>query len=104
KPTKKQPERTATSVKHNQRKQQQPATNPATGTETTAKKKDTVISLLQRQDGATLQELMSATGWQAHSVRGFLSGTLRKKLGLTIERTTRTSGDTTYQIVRTTTT
>jgi hypothetical protein len=49
-------------------------------------KKDLVLGLLQREDGATLAELMSATGWQAHSVRGFISGTLRKKLGLTIER------------------
>src|SRR5438309_2123385 len=49
-------------------------------------KKDIVLRLLQRENGATLAELMAATGWQAHSVRGFISGTLRKKLGLTIER------------------
>lgn len=35
----------------------------------------------------TLAELMTAAGWQAHSVRGFISGTLRKKLGLAIEAT-----------------
>ncbi len=49
-------------------------------------KKDLVLRLLQRETGATLTELMTATGWQAHSVRGFISGSLRKKLGLTIER------------------
>jgi hypothetical protein len=49
-------------------------------------KKDTVINLLQREQGATLAELMTATEWQAHSIRGFISGTVRKKLGLTVER------------------
>src|SRR5450631_4280405 len=37
-----------------------------------------VLELLKRPDGATLQELMKATGWQAHSLRGFISGTLGK--------------------------
>ena len=44
-----------------------------------------VLDLLKRSDGATpLKELMKATGWQPHSVRGFLSGTVGKKMGLTI--------------------
>ena len=43
-----------------------------------------VLDLLKRSDGASLKELMKATGWQAHSVRGFLSGALRKKMGLTV--------------------
>ena len=43
-----------------------------------------VLELLQRPGGATLKELITATQWQAHSVRGFLSGTLKKKMGLKI--------------------
>lgn len=44
-----------------------------------------MITLLQRAKGATLDELVAATGWQAHTVRGAMSGALKKKLGLTIE-------------------
>jgi hypothetical protein len=40
-----------------------------------------ITALLKRNGGATLDELTAATGWQAHSVRGFLSGALKKKLG-----------------------
>lgn len=46
-----------------------------------------VLVLLRRPQGATLQELMKATKWQAHSVRGFLSGTLRKRMGLKVTST-----------------
>ncbi len=58
----------------------------------------TVLELLKRPGGATLQELMSATKWQAHSVRGFLSGTLRKKMGLKIESSKGAEGERTYSI------
>ena len=43
-----------------------------------------VLAMLRGTEGATLQQIMSATGWQAHSVRGFVSGTLGKKLNLTV--------------------
>jgi Protein of unknown function (DUF3489) len=47
-------------------------------------KKDEVIAMLRRPEGATVDEVASATGWQRHTVRGVFSGTLKKKLGLTI--------------------
>lgn len=43
-----------------------------------------LIARMQRKDGATIDELVRATGWQAHSVRGAISGTLKKKLGLSV--------------------
>ena len=58
----------------------------------------TVLDLLKRPKGATLAELIKATGWQAHSVRGFLSGTVTKKLGLTVTSTKVEDGERTYSI------
>ena len=47
-------------------------------------KQDGVIAMLRRPEGATVDEVASATGWQRHTVRGVFSGTLKKKLRLTI--------------------
>jgi len=58
----------------------------------------TVLELLKRKGGATAQELMDATGWQPHSVRGFISGTVGKKMGLTVVSTKSESGERTYSI------
>jgi hypothetical protein len=43
-----------------------------------------LIVLLMRSEGATLAAMMDATGWQAHSVRGAMAGTIKKKLKLTV--------------------
>ena len=47
-------------------------------------KQDAVIALLRRPEGVTVAELVTATGWQPHMVRGLFSGTLKKKLGLAL--------------------
>jgi len=47
-------------------------------------KRDQVIELFRRAEGATVTEVIAATGWQPHTVRGLVSGTLKKKLGLTV--------------------
>jgi len=57
-----------------------------------------ILELLKRPGGATSQELMKATGWQPHSVRGFLSGTIRKKMALTVTSTKGENGERSYSI------
>jgi hypothetical protein len=47
-------------------------------------KQEAVIAMLQRPEGATVDEVASVMGWQRHTVRGLFSGTLKKKLGLTL--------------------
>ncbi|WP_246730228.1 DUF3489 domain-containing protein [Nitratireductor mangrovi] len=47
-------------------------------------KTETALKVLRRKRGASIAEMQELTGWQAHSVRGFLSGTVKKKLGLQI--------------------
>ena len=60
-------------VSHNE------ARMPRAGTKLAA-----LVGLLERNGGATVEEMMEATGWQAHSVRGVMSGALVKKFGLTV--------------------
>ena len=58
-----------------------------------------VIALLERPEGATLKAIMRATGWQTHSVRGFISGQLKKKMGLKV-RSSKREGERVYSIKR----
>ena len=57
-----------------------------------------VLALLQREEGASLAEMMEATGWQRHSVRGFLAGKVKKRLGLKLESTPDGAGTRRYRI------
>ena len=44
-------------------------------------KRERMLTLLTRPEGASIKEMMQATNWQQHSVRGFLAGTVKRKLG-----------------------
>jgi hypothetical protein len=57
-----------------------------------------ILDLLKRPGGATSKELMKATGWLPHSVRGFLSGTVGKKMGLTVTSNKSEDGERTYSV------
>ena len=59
-----------------------------------------ILDLLKRPGGVTLKELMKATDWQAHSVRGFLSGTVGKKMGTPVESSKRADGERCYRLPR----
>jgi hypothetical protein len=80
-----------------------PTKNPTTrrGATTARKgsKTDQVLALLQQPSGASLQAIMKATGWQAHSVRGFVSGHLGKKLGLRVKSVKR-DGERVYSVAK----
>jgi len=57
-----------------------------------------VLALLRRPQGAGLKELLKITGWQPHSMRGFLSGTVAKKMGLKVSSTKTDSGERRYAV------
>jgi hypothetical protein len=57
-----------------------------------------VVAALQNPDGATIFQLMCCTGWQPHTIRGVLSGMVRKKLGLNVVSTKAAGGERIYRI------
>jgi hypothetical protein len=63
-------------------------------------KKAIVIEMMRRKEGATLAEIAKATDWQNHSIRGFISGGLTKKMGLKVESTKNDAGERTYRIAK----
>lgn len=77
------------------KKASKPATEPRDGS-----KKSIVIELLRRKGGATMAEIAKATDWQNHSIRGFISGQLTKKMGMTVESSKNEAGERTYRIAK----
>jgi hypothetical protein len=57
-----------------------------------------ILGLVKRPNGASLEELMKATGWQRHSVHGFLSGTIKNKMGLRLNSIDRKNGERAYRL------
>lgn len=58
-----------------------------------------VVRMLQRPEGATVRQICSATGWQAHTVRGAFAGAFKKKLGLTLVSDKQPGGERVYRVV-----
>ncbi|HZV06199.1 MAG TPA: DUF3489 domain-containing protein [Gemmataceae bacterium] len=62
-------------------------------------KKAIVLEMLRRKEGASLAEIAKATEWQAHSIRGFISGAITKKMGLKVESTKQEGGERRYKVL-----
>lgn len=61
-------------------------------------KQAAVIQMLQRPEGATINQICAATGWQAHTVRGTFAGAFKKKLGLAVTSEKSEGGERIYRI------
>ena len=77
--------------------QQEDKAKPAPRTRDNSKQAE-VIRMLQRPEGATINQICTATGWQAHTVRGTFAGAFKKKLGLTITSDKAQGGERVYRI------
>lgn len=75
-----------------------PQKKVTSGTQGSISKQDTVLRLLKRKNGATIDDIFSKTGWQAHSARGFLSGTVRKKLAFNLHSEKDANGTRRYRV------
>jgi hypothetical protein len=74
-----------------------PAAKPTPTKQPAASKQAKVLDLLRRPQGATIEAIVGETGWQQHSVRGFLAGVVRKRLKLRLS-STKADGKRAYRI------
>ncbi len=82
------------------KKAAKPAPAKKAGTPRAESKTAKILEMIRRPKGATLAEIMKATGWQPHSVRGFISGALGKKMGLAVESTKGDDGERRYRLTK----
>jgi len=75
-----------------------PARTKETASPRAESKSAKILTLIRRPKGATLAELAKMTGWQNHSIRGYLSGTVGKKMGITVASAKREDGERVYSI------
>jgi hypothetical protein len=75
-----------------------PVVEPRTVRTRETSKQANVINMLKRAEGATIDQICEATGWQPHTVRGAMAGALKKKLGLDIQSSKESDGARTYRI------
>jgi Protein of unknown function (DUF3489) len=80
------------------RKPKTPTSKKAAKSHRGRSKTTTVVELMKRPGGVTLNAIMEATGWQAHSVRGFISGTIGKKMGMSVVSTQAENGERNYSL------
>jgi len=101
-PSETKPKRAATSAKPAKKakaaKKARPAKKPRPAASARSNKKAEGIAMMKRAKGATITEIVKATGWQKHTVRGFISGTLGKKMGLTVASEKGEDGERRYSI------
>jgi hypothetical protein len=75
----------------------EPQPHPSSATQRTETKQARILAMLRAPSGATIDAMVHATGWQQHSVRGFLAGVVRKKLGFNLVSAA-TEGGRSYRI------
>ena len=75
-----------------------PKPSPAANSRSSTKS-EKIVRLLKRPSGATITDLQKVTGWQAHSIRGFLSGTIKKQMGLDVTSEKSENGERRYRIL-----
>jgi len=73
-------------------------TKPVPAVQTKTSKQNMVLAMLRRANGASIAEIVEATNWQAHSVRGFFAGALKKRLGIEVISQRGTDGVRRYHV------